>query len=159
MDKISPSMCYAYAALSEGAPFIMGAPNTCVDVPAMYYYCMYYRRDEVAAQSFLHTKEAPFKPDSLTFYFKKAQYSELKGNDRQVALYYDKYNALIYQEHYREDHLLSLSFVPQLEYQKVAREKRLLLQSNAKIKLNELKSSKRLMALNAEHGRQAIVME
>jgi len=119
----------------------------------MYYYCMYYRRDEVAAQSFLHTKEAPFKPDSLTFYFKKAQYSELKGNDRQVALYYDKYNALIYQEHYREDHLLSLSFVPQLEYQKVAREKRLLLQSNAKIKLNELKSSKRLMALNAEHER------
>lgn len=36
MDKISPSMCYAYAALSEGAPFIMGAPNTCVDVPAMW---------------------------------------------------------------------------------------------------------------------------
>ena len=29
-------MCYAYAALSEGAPFIMGAPNTCVDVPAMW---------------------------------------------------------------------------------------------------------------------------
>jgi myo-inositol-1-phosphate synthase len=35
-DKVSPSMCYAYAALSEGAPFIMGAPNTCVDVPAMW---------------------------------------------------------------------------------------------------------------------------
>lgn len=35
-DKISPSMCYAYAALAEGAPFIMGAPNTCVDVPAMW---------------------------------------------------------------------------------------------------------------------------
>ncbi|MDR2498340.1 MAG: inositol-3-phosphate synthase [Tannerellaceae bacterium] len=33
---ISPSMCYAYAALSEGAPFIMGAPNLCVDIPAMW---------------------------------------------------------------------------------------------------------------------------
>ena len=33
---IAPSMCYAYAALSEGAPFIMGAPNTCVDIPAMW---------------------------------------------------------------------------------------------------------------------------
>ena len=35
-DHIAPSMCYAYAALSEGAPFIMGAPNTTVDIPAMW---------------------------------------------------------------------------------------------------------------------------
>ena len=34
--NIAPSMCYAYAALSEGAPFIMGAPNTTVDIPAMW---------------------------------------------------------------------------------------------------------------------------
>ncbi|MDR1556709.1 MAG: inositol-3-phosphate synthase [Tannerellaceae bacterium] len=34
-DLISPSMCYAYAAISEGAPFIMGAPNLCVDMPAI----------------------------------------------------------------------------------------------------------------------------
>ena len=31
---IAPSMCYAYAALSEGCPFIMGAPNTTVDISA-----------------------------------------------------------------------------------------------------------------------------
>ena len=35
-EHIAPSMCYAYAALSEGAPFIMGAPNTTVDIPAMW---------------------------------------------------------------------------------------------------------------------------
>ena len=35
-QHIAPSMCYAYAALSEGAPFIMGAPNTTVDIPAMW---------------------------------------------------------------------------------------------------------------------------
>lgn len=35
-ERIAPSMCYAYAALSEGAPFIMGAPNTTVDIPAMW---------------------------------------------------------------------------------------------------------------------------
>ena len=35
-ENISPSMCYAYAALAEGAPFIMGAPNTTVDIPAMW---------------------------------------------------------------------------------------------------------------------------
>ncbi len=35
-DVIAPSMCYAYAALMEGAPFIMGAPNTTVDIPAMW---------------------------------------------------------------------------------------------------------------------------
>ena len=33
---VAPSMCYAYAALSEGVPFIMGAPNTTVDIPAMW---------------------------------------------------------------------------------------------------------------------------
>ncbi len=35
-DHIAPSMCYAYAALKEGCPFIMGAPNTTVDIPAMW---------------------------------------------------------------------------------------------------------------------------
>ena len=33
---IAPSMCYAYAALKEGVPFVMGAPNTTVDIPAMW---------------------------------------------------------------------------------------------------------------------------
>ena len=35
-DKIAPSMCYAYAALMEDCPFVMGAPNTTVDIPAMW---------------------------------------------------------------------------------------------------------------------------
>jgi myo-inositol-1-phosphate synthase len=35
-EHIAPSMCYAYAALKEGAPFVMGAPNTTVDIPAMW---------------------------------------------------------------------------------------------------------------------------
>ena len=34
-DNISPSMIYAYAALKEGVPFVNGAPNLTVDVPAM----------------------------------------------------------------------------------------------------------------------------
>ena len=35
-QHVAPSMCYAYAALSEGAPFVMVAPNTTVDIPAMW---------------------------------------------------------------------------------------------------------------------------
>ncbi len=35
-NAISPSMCYAYAAMQEGAPFVMGAPNLCIDIPAMW---------------------------------------------------------------------------------------------------------------------------
>jgi myo-inositol-1-phosphate synthase len=35
-QHVAPSMCYAYAALSEGVPFIMGAPNTTVDIPAIW---------------------------------------------------------------------------------------------------------------------------
>ncbi len=33
--NIAPSMIYAYAALSEGVPFLNGAPNLTVDFPAM----------------------------------------------------------------------------------------------------------------------------
>jgi len=33
--SISPSMLYAYAALSSGMPFINGAPNLTVDIPAL----------------------------------------------------------------------------------------------------------------------------
>lgn len=32
---VAPSMLYAYAAISEGVPFIMGAPNLTVDTPAL----------------------------------------------------------------------------------------------------------------------------
>ncbi len=32
---ISPSMLYAWAALKEGIPFINGAPNLTVDIPAL----------------------------------------------------------------------------------------------------------------------------
>ena len=35
---ISPSICYAYAAIAEGCPFIMGAPNLCLDIPAMWEF-------------------------------------------------------------------------------------------------------------------------
>ncbi|HUQ47568.1 MAG TPA: inositol-3-phosphate synthase [Gemmatimonadaceae bacterium] len=34
-EAIAPSMIYAYAALMEGVPFCMGAPNLAVDIPAM----------------------------------------------------------------------------------------------------------------------------
>jgi myo-inositol-1-phosphate synthase len=35
-DEVAPSMIYAYAALSEGVPYINGAPNLTVDMPAMW---------------------------------------------------------------------------------------------------------------------------
>jgi myo-inositol-1-phosphate synthase len=35
-EVVPPCMCYAYAAIAEGCPFIMGAPNLCVDIPAMW---------------------------------------------------------------------------------------------------------------------------
>ena len=49
--RIAPSMCYAYAALSEGAPFIMGAPNTTVDIPAMWELAE-QRRMPIAGKDF-----------------------------------------------------------------------------------------------------------
>jgi myo-inositol-1-phosphate synthase len=40
--EVAPSVCYAFAALMEGAPYINGAPNLTVDFPAM---------DELAAKT------------------------------------------------------------------------------------------------------------
>ena len=37
---IAPSMIYAYAALKSGVPFLMGAPNLTVDVPAIQELAM-----------------------------------------------------------------------------------------------------------------------
>ena len=34
--EVAPSMCYAYAAVTEGVPFINGAPGLTVDMPAMF---------------------------------------------------------------------------------------------------------------------------
>jgi myo-inositol-1-phosphate synthase len=34
-DAIAPSMLYAYAAIMEGIPFANGAPNLCLDTPAL----------------------------------------------------------------------------------------------------------------------------
>lgn len=38
--EISPSMIYAYAALQEGVPYVNGAPNLSVDMPAMLELAM-----------------------------------------------------------------------------------------------------------------------
>jgi myo-inositol-1-phosphate synthase len=37
-EHIAPSMLYAYASIAEGCPFIMGAPNLCLDMPAMWEF-------------------------------------------------------------------------------------------------------------------------
>ena len=63
-DKISPSMCYAYAAIAEGTPFIMGAPNLCVDTPAMWEFANLKKvpiagKDFKSGQTLLKTVLAP----------------------------------------------------------------------------------------------------
>ncbi|MDR1357527.1 MAG: inositol-3-phosphate synthase [Tannerellaceae bacterium] len=61
---ISPSMCYAYAAISEGAPFIMGAPNLCVEIPALVELAKMERvpvcgKDYKTGQTLIKTVIAP----------------------------------------------------------------------------------------------------
>ena len=61
---ISPSMCYAYASISEGCPFIMGAPNLCVDFPAMWELAEKHKvaicgKDYKTGQTMLKTVLAP----------------------------------------------------------------------------------------------------
>lgn len=61
---ISPSMCYAYAAIAEGCPFIMGAPNLCVDTPALCEFALQENvaicgKDYKTGQTMLKTVLAP----------------------------------------------------------------------------------------------------
>ena len=63
-EVISPSMCYAYAAIAEGAPFIMGAPNLCVDTPAMWEFSKKMNvpiagKDFKSGQTLMKTVPAP----------------------------------------------------------------------------------------------------
>lgn len=61
---ISPSMCYAYAALMEEAPYINGAPNLTVDMPVMWKLAEERRlpicgKDFKTGQTMLKTVLAP----------------------------------------------------------------------------------------------------
>jgi len=63
-EVISPSMCYAYASIVEGCPFIMGAPNLCVDIPAMWELADKHKvpicgKDYKTGQTMLKTVLAP----------------------------------------------------------------------------------------------------
>ncbi|MFH0845614.1 MAG: inositol-3-phosphate synthase [Pseudomonadota bacterium] len=61
---ISPSMLYAYAALTSGIPFINGAPNLTVDIPAMVELANRHRvaiagKDFKTGQTLMKTILAP----------------------------------------------------------------------------------------------------
>ena len=63
-DVISPSMCYAYASIAEECPFIMGAPNLCLDIPAMWEFADEKKvpicgKDYKTGQTMLKTVLAP----------------------------------------------------------------------------------------------------
>jgi len=63
-DVISPSMCYAYASIAEECPFIMGAPNLCLDIPAMWDFADEKKvpicgKDYKTGQTMLKTVLAP----------------------------------------------------------------------------------------------------
>ena len=61
---IAPSMLYAYAAILEGVPFCMGAPNLCVDTPALQQLAIQYGvpisgKDFKTGQTWMKTVIAP----------------------------------------------------------------------------------------------------
>ncbi|MDH6356503.1 inositol-3-phosphate synthase [Parabacteroides sp. PF5-9] len=63
-EIISPSMCYAYAAIAEGCPYINGAPNLCIDTPAMWEFAEQQKvaicgKDYKTGQTMLKTVLAP----------------------------------------------------------------------------------------------------
>ena len=62
--SISPSMLYAYAALTSGIPYINGAPNLTVDIPAMVELADKYKvaiagKDFKTGQTLFKTMVAP----------------------------------------------------------------------------------------------------
>lgn len=118
---------------------------------SMYYYYKYYRNDDREADFWLYKeKNGSFVPDSLTYYVKKAEYYEVQKNDRDAALNYKYYCMLVSKWNIDNDCFLLSAFVPQLEYQKLAHNKELLLQNQAKMQLDKIKNSEQLLKLNEE---------
>jgi myo-inositol-1-phosphate synthase len=63
-EEIAPSMIYAYAALSEGVPYIHGAPNLPVDMPAIWDFALQQQtpicgKDFKTGQTMLKTVLSP----------------------------------------------------------------------------------------------------
>lgn len=63
-SAIAPSMVYAYAAIKSGVPFINGAPNLTVDIPAMVELARHYNvpiagKDFKTGQTLMKTIVAP----------------------------------------------------------------------------------------------------
>ncbi len=63
-ERISPSMVYAYAAITSGVPFANGAPNLTVDLPAMVELAREHSvpicgKDFKTGQTFMKTVLAP----------------------------------------------------------------------------------------------------
>jgi len=61
---IAPSICYAYAAIAEGVPFINGAPNLTIDFPAMMEFAAHQGvplcgKDFKTGQTMMKTVLAP----------------------------------------------------------------------------------------------------
>ena len=62
--EIAPSMCYAYAAIAEGVPFINGAPGLTIDMPAIWELADKNKvaicgKDYKTGQTFMKTVLAP----------------------------------------------------------------------------------------------------
>ena len=118
---------------------------------SMYYYYTYYKKDDERAQAYVNLPDDIFKPDSLTYYYKKGLLFEKRGNDEQAAFCYQNYCRIMNSFRLNSDHVLIRSYVPQLEYQKVTHEKELLVQTTAMMKLDRLRDGERMMKLEAEH--------
>ena len=63
-EAIAPSMLYAYAAILEGVRFCMGAPNLCVDIPALQQLAVQHGvpisgKDFKTGQTWMKTVIAP----------------------------------------------------------------------------------------------------
>lgn len=63
-EEIAPSMIYAYACIAEGIPYINGAPNLTVDMPAMWDFSVQKQvpilgKDFKTGQTMLKTVLAP----------------------------------------------------------------------------------------------------
>jgi signal transduction histidine kinase len=118
---------------------------------SMYYYYTYYKKDAERAQAYLNMPDNMFRPDSLTYYYKKGLMQEMRGNEEQAAICYQNFCRIASNIQIQSDKAFLDSYVPQLDYQRVTHEKELLMQTTAKMKLERLRDVERLMKLESEH--------
>lgn len=122
---------------------------------AIYYYYKYFKHDEAKLRDIPTNK---FIPSQLVEAMSMAKHYEALNDYKNSARYYMEYTDLMKDINIEDERFLYEGFVPQLEYNRLEHEKRLLMEKRAQLELKQINDQRSLMGLNEERDNANIII-